>query len=157
MVNCVRTNAAVMAIAAFTAPACWVTTEWCLCFSLEKQRDKSHSRYWSTARFSGLSRTLNHKDIFWGSFIPRLSLLTQRGRNLLLKSNLEYSPLCKGKRRPEQDVYKGKLSPTSQQPVELKLSKHGKPSGIASFFSRHWRFLQEIRVLPCSKGLWKRV
>lgn len=99
-----------MAIAAFTAPACWVTTEWCLCFSLEKQRDKSHSRCWSTARFSGLSRTLNHKGILSGSFIPHPSLLTQRGRNLLLQSNLEYSPLCKGKRRHEQDVYKGKLS-----------------------------------------------
>lgn len=59
-----------MAIAAFTTLACWVAVEWCLCFSLEKQRDKSHSRSWSIARFSGLSRILNHKATLSGSFIP---------------------------------------------------------------------------------------
>lgn len=140
-----------MAIAAFTTPACWVTVEWCLCFSLEEQRDKSHSRYWSTARFSGLSRILNHKAALSCSFIPLACLCWHsKDEPCCLKATWSTAVLARVK-GDSGTAFARASSPTSQEATELELPRRGKLSGICFWGIEVPSENQSARLL---KGIW---
>lgn len=151
MVNCVRTSAAAaVARAALAAPACWGVVEWCSCLSLEQQRDKSHSRYWSAARFSGLSRILNHKAALSGSFISLVFADAAR-----MKPMAQKQPGAEqGEKESQQSLPKGKMSHlTTGQGTPAAQSRQAERNLIFKVC----KSLQKTRGLGCSQEFGKHI